>query len=136
MSFIYVLAGYEGSAHDSTVLGKAMALGFTIPAGCFLLGDAAYGISPWLLSPYRGVRYHLKEWATAFRAGQYVHLFCELYMHLYTLVGVCVAGSLDKLGVRPSLCVCNARRKKGRETTRNKQRKWEESEVQEKFGDG
>jgi hypothetical protein len=73
MSFFYVLAGYEGSAHDATVLEKAMRLGFAIPPGCFMLGDAAYGITPWLMTPYRGVRYHLKEWATAFSKGQYVH---------------------------------------------------------------
>jgi hypothetical protein len=72
MMFIYVLAGYEGSAHDSPVLEKAMRIGFAIPAGCFVLGDAAYGIAPWLLTPFRGVRYHLKEWTQAFRNGKYV----------------------------------------------------------------
>jgi hypothetical protein len=44
MTFSYVLAGWEGSAHDARVLN-----------------DAGYALRPWCLTPYRGVRYHLKE---------------------------------------------------------------------------
>lgn len=64
----FVLSGYEGSAHDGTVLGRAMRAvsgAFSIPAGFYYLADAGYGLCPWLLTPYRGVRYHLKEWAAA-----------------------------------------------------------------------
>jgi hypothetical protein len=64
----YVLPGFEGSAHDGLVLTRAMrAAGgaFTIPVGFYYLGDAGYGLAPWLLTPFRNVRYHLKEWAKA-----------------------------------------------------------------------
>jgi len=57
----YVLAGWEGSAHDSRVLADAYTKGFIIPKGKFYLSDAGYGISPECLTPYRGIRYHLKE---------------------------------------------------------------------------
>ena len=57
----YVLAGWEGSAHDSHVLADAADKGFTVPNGKYYLADAGYGISPEYLTPYRGVRYHLRE---------------------------------------------------------------------------
>jgi hypothetical protein len=31
----------------------------------FYLGDAGYSLTKYCLTPYRGTRYHLKEWATA-----------------------------------------------------------------------
>ncbi|KAF4146427.1 DDE superfamily endonuclease [Phytophthora infestans] len=31
----------------------------------YALGDAGYGLSKQVLTPFRGVRYHLKEWATS-----------------------------------------------------------------------
>jgi hypothetical protein len=62
MQFVYILAGWEGSAHDSRVLSDAQASqGFSTPKGKYWLGDAGYGNSEFVLSPYRGVRYHLKE---------------------------------------------------------------------------
>lgn len=60
--FSFILAGWEGSAHDGLVLRAALNCGFSIPAGYYYLGDAGYGLAPWLLTPYRGVRYHLREW--------------------------------------------------------------------------
>jgi hypothetical protein len=39
-------------------------LDFIIPEGHYYLADAGYPNSDLLLVPYRGVRYHLKEWAT------------------------------------------------------------------------
>ena len=62
MQFVYILAGWEGSAHDSRVLSDAQASqGFSTPKGKYWLGDVGYGNSKFVLSPYRGVRYHLKE---------------------------------------------------------------------------
>ena len=55
MQFTYVLAGWEGSAHDGRVLADAYDKGFTIPDGKFYLGDAGYGLSTKVLTPYRGV---------------------------------------------------------------------------------
>ena len=61
MQFSYILAGWEGSAHDSKVLNDALSKNFSIPSGKYYLADAGYSNRDWLLTPYRGVRYHLKE---------------------------------------------------------------------------
>ena len=63
MMFTYVLAGWEGSAHDGRVLGDALAKGLVTYPNKFYLGDAGYALSENCLTPYRGVRYHLKDWA-------------------------------------------------------------------------
>jgi hypothetical protein len=64
-TFSFVHAGWEGSAHDSKVLFSAIDHGFPIKAGYYYLADAGYGLQLWSLTPYRGVRYHLKEWSHA-----------------------------------------------------------------------
>ncbi|KAI7965366.1 hypothetical protein MJO29_003464 [Puccinia striiformis f. sp. tritici] len=65
MKFTYLMVGWEGSAHDSKVLGSALAEDFSIPSGSFYLADAGYSLSKGTLVPYRGVRYHLRENAQA-----------------------------------------------------------------------
>lgn len=61
MNFTYILAGWEGSAHDGRVIKDAMRRGFKAPEGRYFLADAGYANKDFLLSPYRGVRYHLRE---------------------------------------------------------------------------
>ena len=64
MRFTYVLAGFEGSAHDTRVLNHALNLStgnLDPPKGKYYLADAGYSNQKHLLVPYRGVRYHLKE---------------------------------------------------------------------------
>jgi hypothetical protein len=61
MNFTYVLAGWEGSAHDGRVIRDAQQRGFRAPEGKYFLADAGYANKDMLLSPYRGVRYHLRE---------------------------------------------------------------------------
>lgn len=62
MEFVYILAGWEGSAHDGAVYRSAMHThGFITPPGKYWLGDAGYPNSDTILTPYRGTRYHLKE---------------------------------------------------------------------------
>lgn len=62
MEFTYLLAGWEGSAHDGTVYRDAHYYkGFITPPGKYWLGDAGYPNSDTILTPYRGTRYHLKE---------------------------------------------------------------------------
>jgi hypothetical protein len=62
MRFLYILSGWEGSAHDGRVLNDALIRqGFKVPQGKYYLGDAGYGCTKHVLAPYRGVRYHLKE---------------------------------------------------------------------------
>ncbi|XP_042416252.1 uncharacterized protein LOC122005316 [Zingiber officinale] len=51
--FIYVLSGWEGSAHDSLVLTDALSKYFLV--------DGGYPNRRQFLAPFRGVRYHLQE---------------------------------------------------------------------------
>ena len=60
-AFEFVLAAWEGSAHDSLVLSDAIKKGFRVPKNKFYLAHAGYASSPKFLTPYRNVRYHLKE---------------------------------------------------------------------------
>ncbi|KAL8478080.1 hypothetical protein ACS0TY_030102 [Phlomoides rotata] len=74
MSFIFVLIGWEGSTTYSKILRDAVThsnglrgcnhmskLRLTL-AGCYYLCDSGYTNCNGFLAPYRGVRYHLKEW--------------------------------------------------------------------------
>ena len=62
MRFTFLLAGWEGSAHDQRVLQDARYNhGLELPPSKFYLGDAGYSSSLLVMVPYRGVRYHLKE---------------------------------------------------------------------------
>ncbi|KAJ4807876.1 nuclease [Rhynchospora pubera] len=65
LKFTYVLAGWEGSAHDSKVLQDALSREdrLLIPRGRYYLADAGYALTPSFITPYRGVRYHLKEYS-------------------------------------------------------------------------
>jgi hypothetical protein len=65
MNFVYVLAGWEGSAHDCRVLDSAKRKGFEAPLGRYYVADAGYSNTPMTLTPYRAVRYHLREQAQA-----------------------------------------------------------------------
>ena len=62
LEFTYILAGWEGSAHDGKVPADALAgKDFRQIKGKYWLGDAGYGNSEFVMAPYRGVRYHLRE---------------------------------------------------------------------------
>ena len=66
MNFIFVLSGWEGSAHDGRVLQSAIGNGFKAPPGRYYLADAGYTSTiDLLLTPYQKTRYHLKEWERA-----------------------------------------------------------------------
>ncbi|XP_026442293.1 putative nuclease HARBI1 [Papaver somniferum] len=64
LQFHYVLAGWEGSAYDARVLDSALTRSdkLIVPEGKFYLGDAGFALTPSFITPYRGVRYHLKEY--------------------------------------------------------------------------
>ncbi|SPT19328.1 unnamed protein product [Triticum aestivum] len=55
LKFTYVLAGWEGSAHDANILTDSMSRpdGINIPDGKFYLGDAGYAFRPGILPPFR-----------------------------------------------------------------------------------
>ncbi|XP_017416565.1 uncharacterized protein LOC108327362 [Vigna angularis] len=64
MKFTYVLAGWEGTASDSRILKNALQRDdpLVIPEGKYYLGDAGFMLKSTILTPYRGVRYHIKEY--------------------------------------------------------------------------
>ncbi|XP_015935347.1 protein ALP1-like [Arachis duranensis] len=63
MRFTYALAGWEGTASDSKVLKSVLSRDdrLKISRGKFYLGDAGFMLKHALITPYRGIRYHLKE---------------------------------------------------------------------------
>ncbi|XP_073354942.1 uncharacterized protein [Aegilops tauschii subsp. strangulata] len=65
LKFTYVLAGWEGSAHDANILSDIMSRpdGINIPDGKFYLGDVGYACRPGILPPFRKTRYHLNDFA-------------------------------------------------------------------------
>jgi hypothetical protein len=69
MRFTYVLAGWEGSAHDASILADSLSRpdGLQIPDGKFYLGDAGYACRPGILPPFRKTRYHLNEFSAKHR---------------------------------------------------------------------
>nr|XP_051220996.1 uncharacterized protein LOC127339156 [Lolium perenne] len=69
MRFTYVLAGWEVSAHDASIMADSLSRpdGLQIPDGKFYLGDAGYACRPGILPPFRKTRYHLNEFSTKHR---------------------------------------------------------------------
>jgi hypothetical protein len=62
IEFLYILARWEGSAHDGTVLRDAQYnKGFKTPLKRYWLRDAGYSNTDTVLVLYRSTRYHLKE---------------------------------------------------------------------------
>jgi hypothetical protein len=53
LKFIYVLAGWEGSAHDASILNGSLNRpdGIHLPEGKFNLGDAGYACGSGILPP-------------------------------------------------------------------------------------
>lgn len=65
LRFTYVLSGWEGSAADSTIYTNARLVDFRVPDGKVYLADAGFPLCKTLLTPFRGTRYHIKEWGVA-----------------------------------------------------------------------
>ncbi|KAL0005297.1 hypothetical protein SO802_012858 [Lithocarpus litseifolius] len=65
MRFTYVLPGWEGTASNSRIIKKALSREdkLIIPRGKYYLVDAGFMQRSGLMAPYRGVRYHLKEYS-------------------------------------------------------------------------
>ncbi|XP_042051418.1 putative nuclease HARBI1 [Salvia splendens] len=72
LRFTYILPGWEGSAGDSRILRDAVSspIGLKVPKGCYYLCDNAYANAEGFMTPYKGVRYHLKEWGPGRQAPQ------------------------------------------------------------------
>ncbi|KAM3265823.1 hypothetical protein P3L10_002817 [Capsicum annuum] len=65
LKFTYVLAGWEGSTHDSRILNDVLERphGLQIPQDKYYLVDAEYGLCKRFIPPYHGIRYHLQEYS-------------------------------------------------------------------------
>jgi hypothetical protein len=83
MRFTYVLAGWEGSTHDATILpdGLERADGLKVPKDKFYVADAGYACRPCFL-PFRSIRYHLNEFSTRFYPKNAKQLFNLTYSSL------------------------------------------------------
>ncbi|KAL3614347.1 hypothetical protein CASFOL_042421 [Castilleja foliolosa] len=65
LEFMYVLSGWEGSAHDSKILNDAITRrnGLKVAQGKYFLVDCGFPNRRQFLAPFRGVRYHLQDFA-------------------------------------------------------------------------
>ncbi|XP_076952223.1 uncharacterized protein LOC143625891 [Bidens hawaiensis] len=65
LNFTYVLSGWEGTTSNSRVLKDALTREdkLNTPDGKFYLVDGGLPLKSTLIAPYRGVRYHLKEYS-------------------------------------------------------------------------
>ena len=61
MPFTYVLPGWKSSAHGGRVIKGAVRRDFKPSPGCYYLANAGYSNTDMWLTPYRGVRYHLRD---------------------------------------------------------------------------
>jgi hypothetical protein len=93
MNITFISCGWEGSASDAWVLSSAMLKGFNVPNGKFYLVDGGYAKTQHFLAPYRGVRYHLKEWGHGRHRPQnhmelFNHRHAVLRNHIERLLGI------------------------------------------------
>ncbi|KAK4275501.1 hypothetical protein QN277_018572 [Acacia crassicarpa] len=77
LKFTYVLVGWEGTASDSRIIKDALSREdcLKIPQGKYYLVDAGFMLTSGLITPYRGVRYHLKEYSGRNPPQNYKELF-------------------------------------------------------------
>jgi hypothetical protein len=61
-----VIAGWEGSPHDATILADNLERvdGLEVPDGMFYLADASYTCRPGFIPTFRSIRYHLNDLST------------------------------------------------------------------------
>jgi hypothetical protein len=63
MEFTCVLARWEGSTHDSSILADSLEIpdDLKVSEGKFYLADVGYACRPRILPHFRSTRYHLNE---------------------------------------------------------------------------
>lgn len=88
MRFTYVLSGWEGSAADGRVFADARTKDFAISPGTYYLADAGYPACDALLVPYRGVRYHLKEWGRAPQRYRSLTFYIQALIQYFLDLGI------------------------------------------------
>ncbi|XP_066165842.1 uncharacterized protein [Oryza sativa Japonica Group] len=82
LNFTFISCGWEGSATDARVLTSAMNSGFQVLDGKFSL-VGSYANTPQFIAPYRGVRYHLKEFGCGHRRPRD---YKELFNHRHSIL--------------------------------------------------
>ncbi|XP_020973031.1 protein ALP1-like [Arachis ipaensis] len=102
VGFVYVLSGWEGSASDSRVLRDVITRrnSLKIPHGNYYLVDAGYTNSPGFLAPYRGTRYHVREWAQGART---LHNYQEYFNRVHSFARNIIERCLGLLKKRWSI---------------------------------
>jgi hypothetical protein len=98
LNITFVSSGWEGSTTYSRVLRSAMSKGFQVPPDKFYLVHGWYANTPSFLAPYRGVRYHLKEFGSGCRRPQNSK---ELFNHRHALLRNHVKRTLGMLKKAP-----------------------------------
>ena len=87
MRFTFVHGGWKGSAHDARVFTDACMMpenNFPFPPqGKYYVVDSAYKNSPGFLAPYRGQRYHLRDFRGS---GRDPRSMKELFNHHHSSV--------------------------------------------------
>ncbi|KAG6530240.1 hypothetical protein ZIOFF_012463 [Zingiber officinale] len=65
LKFTYILSGWEGTTSDSRIVKNALSRHdkLLIPHGKYYLVDSGFMLKRGLITPYRGIRYHLKEYS-------------------------------------------------------------------------
>jgi hypothetical protein len=86
LDFTYVLSGWEGSMADASIYHDARLTELTIPNDKYYLGDAGFPNCPELLVPYRGERYHVREWGRANQRYYYYIIRNHEYGEELTLI--------------------------------------------------
>jgi hypothetical protein len=66
MRFTYVLARWEGSAHDATIRTDILERPYVLKIleGAFYLADVRFACRPGIFPPFRSTRYHLNEFSS------------------------------------------------------------------------
>ncbi|KAG8363410.1 hypothetical protein BUALT_Bualt19G0019500 [Buddleja alternifolia] len=96
LCFTFVLPGWEGSAHDTRIFNETIrdaSKGFPMPpSGKYYLVDAGYPNILGFLAPYKGQKYHLKDFnrASSYRNAYEVfnHSHSALRSHIERAFGV------------------------------------------------
>ncbi|KAF0736938.1 hypothetical protein AaE_008962 [Aphanomyces astaci] len=70
LNFTYVMAGWEGTAGDGKLYDAALRKGLRIDEDKYDIMDSGFALTTKSLTPYRGKRYHLKEFARGRRRPQ------------------------------------------------------------------
>jgi hypothetical protein len=83
LNFTFISCSWEGSATDARLLRFAMLGNFHVLEGKFFVVDGGYANTPCFLAPYRGGRYHLKEFGHGHRRP---NNYKELFNHSHTVL--------------------------------------------------